>query len=343
MGLTRNGLTRSIVRGDGAADRLLLLVHGRGADEGDLEGLLPYLDPAGRYVTVLPRGPLSFPPGFEWFEIGGDFPKVAAASFLPALDALDQLVEDSCAELGLERSSAVFGGFSQGAAMVLALGLRRSERAAPAGILAMSGFLPEVDGLELRDSGSPATLVQHGAHDPLIPSRHGRRTATSVAERGSPVVFFEYPMGHQLISESAEDARLWLAAVADGDRPSGPLPEPPSPPTVAADGLIREVDTAAFDAQVLTSAVPVIVDFWAPWCAPCRSVAPVIEQMAAMRRGSYAVVKVNIDEEPVLAERYGIRSIPMVALFRNGRLERSSLGAKPRQSFEAELGMLVIP
>ncbi|MGH9023338.1 MAG: thioredoxin [Acidimicrobiia bacterium] len=336
-------LISNVVRGDGAADRLLLLVHGRGADERDLEGLLSFLDPTGRYVAVLPRGPLPFPPGFEWFEIGEGFPKVAAETFIPALEALDQLVEEACAELGLERSTAVFGGFSQGAAMALALGLRRSERVAPAGILAMSGFLPEVDGLDLVASAGPATLVQHGTQDPLIPSRHGRRTASSVAERGSPVVFLEYPMGHQLTPESAEDAQRWLGAIAAGDRPSAPLPDEPPPPELAADGLIREVDTAAFDAQVLTSEVPVIVDFWAPWCAPCRSVAPVLEQMAAMRRGSYAVVKVNIDEEPVLAQRYGIRSIPMVALFRNGRLERSSQGAKPRQSFEAELGMLVIP
>jgi thioredoxin 1 len=72
-------------------------------------------------------------------------------------------------------------------------------------------------------------------------------------------------------------------------------------------------------------------------------VAPVVEQIAAMRAGSYKVVKVNIDEEPALAQTFNVQSIPMVALFRNGRMERTSVGAKPRPSLEADLGMLVIP
>ena len=68
-----------------------------------------------------------------------------------------------------------------------------------------------------------------------------------------------------------------------------------------------------------------------------------VEQIAAMRQGSYKVVKVNIDEEPRLAQEYNVQSIPMIGLFRNGRLERAALGAKPRPQLEAELGMLVIP
>ena len=67
------------------------------------------------------------------------------------------------------------------------------------------------------------------------------------------------------------------------------------------------------------------------------------EQIAAMRKGSYKVVKVNIDAEPQIAQQYDVQSIPMIGLFRNGRLERAALGAKPRQQIEAELGMLVIP
>jgi thioredoxin 1 len=87
----------------------------------------------------------------------------------------------------------------------------------------------------------------------------------------------------------------------------------------------------------------VIVDFWAPWCQPCKQVSPIVEQIAAMREGAYKVVKINIDEEPQLAQTFQVQSIPMIGLFRDGRLELSALGAKPRQQLEAELGMLVIP
>jgi thioredoxin 1 len=104
-----------------------------------------------------------------------------------------------------------------------------------------------------------------------------------------------------------------------------------------------EVTDETFADEVLASEKPVIVDFWAPWCAPCRQVSPIVEQIAVMREGAYKVVKVNIDEEPALAQKYEVQSIPMIGLFRNGRLERASLGAKPRPQLEADLGMLVIP
>jgi thioredoxin 1 len=161
--------------------------------------------------------------------------------------------------------------------------------------------------------------------------------ATALAEHGVPLVYSEYPMEHQVAMESVQQAHEWLLAVSSGERPSEALPEPPPEP------LVRPVTTAQWDAEVLRSELPVIVDFWAPWCQPCRQVSPIVEQIAAMREGNYKVVKVNIDEEPALAQQYEVQSIPMIALFRDGRLERSALGAKPRPQLEAELGMLVIP
>ena len=91
----------------------------------------------------------------------------------------------------------------------------------------------------------------------------------------------------------------------------------------------------AFDALVRGSTVPVVVDFWAPWCGPCRMVAPELVRVAAANAGRFVVVKVNTDELPDLGERFGIRSIPTMAVFQGGREVGRTAGAMPAPQIEA--------
>src|SRR6478752_8740644 len=115
-------LVTNIIK-SGSAERLLLLVHGYGADERDLGALVPYLDPDGKLAVVLPRAPLEAPgtPGFMWYEFGR--PESGLNEGPDALAELDTLVDEQCKELGFDRSEAIFGGFSQGGGLALALGL----------------------------------------------------------------------------------------------------------------------------------------------------------------------------------------------------------------------------
>lgn len=90
-----------------------------------------------------------------------------------------------------------------------------------------------------------------------------------------------------------------------------------------------------FEAEVLQSALPVLVDFWAPWCGPCRALAPTVAQIAEEYDGRVRVGKVNVDEEGELAEKYGISGIPAVLLFRNGEVLDTSVGVRPKSQLVA--------
>ena len=92
---------------------------------------------------------------------------------------------------------------------------------------------------------------------------------------------------------------------------------------------------ANFEAEVLKSDKPVLVDFWAPWCGPCRMLAPVLAEVAAEKGDKIKVGKVNVDENPELAAQYGITGIPAVLLFKNGQVAGTSVGFKPKPELEA--------
>ncbi len=99
------------------------------------------------------------------------------------------------------------------------------------------------------------------------------------------------------------------------------------------------VTESTFDQEVLSSDKPVIVDFWAEWCGPCHAVSPILDKIAEERSGELKVVKVNIDQEQGLAERYGIASIPTIVLFKDGEPAAAAIGAQPKGAIETQLGL----
>jgi thioredoxin 1 len=103
----------------------------------------------------------------------------------------------------------------------------------------------------------------------------------------------------------------------------------------------KNVTTATFQADVLSSDMPVLVDFWAEWCGPCRMVGPILDEIANEHGDKITIVKVNVDEEPALAQQYGITSIPAMQVFQGGEVVKSIIGAKPKPALLADLSSFI--
>ena len=188
-----------------------MLFHGRGADEVDLAPLLDILDPQQRLLGLAPRGPLALPPGgAHWYavrEIGFPDPD----TFLPTFAQLSEWLDGALAEVGIDLGRTVFGGFSQGAVMSYALGLA-ADRQRPAGILAMSGFIPTVESFEFdleSRAGLPAS-ISHGTYDPVIGVEFGREARGRLDAAGLRVSYREDPVAHQIAPAAVAQARAVL-------------------------------------------------------------------------------------------------------------------------------------
>ena len=101
---------------------------------------------------------------------------------------------------------------------------------------------------------------------------------------------------------------------------------------------VAEVTDATFESDVLKSERPVIVDFWAPWCVPCRRISPILEELSESR-DDVRFVKINVDDNPATAMNYGVRSIPTIARFEGGEVTQQAIGALPRDQLSSQLGL----
>jgi len=100
---------------------------------------------------------------------------------------------------------------------------------------------------------------------------------------------------------------------------------------------IAHIGDDSFEQEVITAPLPVLVDFWAPWCGPCKSIAPVLEEIAQEYDGKLKVVKINVDENPGVPSRYGVRGIPNLMIFKGGNLAGQIVGAAPKNKLVTEI------
>ncbi|MGD0275326.1 MAG: thioredoxin [Syntrophales bacterium] len=99
--------------------------------------------------------------------------------------------------------------------------------------------------------------------------------------------------------------------------------------------FVKKVEDAGFEEDIIKADKPALVDFWAPWCGPCRAISPLVEEIAETYQGRVIVGKVNVDENPRISETYGIRSIPALMLFKDGKLFDTLIGLVPKERLEA--------
>lgn len=104
---------------------------------------------------------------------------------------------------------------------------------------------------------------------------------------------------------------------------------------------VQQVSDASFDADVLKSPIPVLIDFWAPWCGPCRAIAPMVDELAKEYAGKLKVVKINVDDNPQTPTKYGVRGIPNLLLIKDGQVRDQIIGAVPKAQLVKAISQVV--
>ena len=201
------------IDGRGTPGRLLVLIHGFGANEFHLASYGPLIDPAARFLVAAPRGPIHIPAdGAAWWDIDLQTFAFDYSLLDGSLAALDRTIDQLCADRGMTRADAVIGGFSQGGALSLALAYRRGA-AAVAGVICLSGFIIG-DGLIDWDVAAHAdtpAFVGHGVQDTFVGLDRSAETVELLTGNGVTVQSHEYPIGHDISLDELVDVTNWLA------------------------------------------------------------------------------------------------------------------------------------
>lgn len=196
---------------------LLILHHGRGADEHDLLGLADQLDPQRRLHAITPRAPLTVPgwPGYHWYTV----PRVGhpdPETFHAAQDRLAAFHDEVWQRTAITPARTVLAGFSMGAVMSYALALA-GQRPVPAGVLALSGFIPSVAGWEPDLTTRPQlpVMIVHGRGDPVIDVQFARDAHELLRAAGLPVSYLESDAAHHIDPDQLPAMSGWVAAALD--------------------------------------------------------------------------------------------------------------------------------
>ncbi len=207
--------------------------------------------------------------------------------------------------------------------------------------------------------GKPLPETFSQAMIDLAKTKSGELIVARINWRDNPIAAGRFHLSDAItvigIREGEEIARADNPAAAEISRYAdyllgrGPLPSASKEPRPVSrhahhrsdSGHSTAVTDVTFEQQVLKSPIPVLVDFWAPWCAPCRMVAPVLEQLAKEYEGRLRIVKLNVDENPHFAGKYGIQGIPTMLIFRDGAVIDRIVGAVPKEHLRAKLDALL--
>ncbi len=106
-------------------------------------------------------------------------------------------------------------------------------------------------------------------------------------------------------------------------------------------GDVQQINDSSFDSDVLKSDLPVLIDFWAPWCGPCKTIAPVVEELAKEYAGRLKIVKMNVDDNPQTPSKYGVRGIPNLIIFKGGQVRDQIVGAVPKSQLVKAINAVV--